>query len=191
MHLIKRMPRLFEATRLQQYLGYQRFFLACDGELRFVGRRPTRVRPKAEDTSGVWPKPETAHEKPLAPRVLQQERRLKSEFAFFQSLWRLFLPTYFVNCRRTVLKQNFKGPYLILEREIKFCRCLVTFFIKREIRHFHVVVVQKRERNIQKVWCTCKVVVLLIKPIVFMAFSLPSASLDLKVPNEKKRGTTW
>ena len=150
MHLIKRMPRLFEATRLQQYLGYQRFFLACDGELRFVGRRPTRVRPKAEDTSGVWPKPETAHEKPLAPRVLQQERRLKSEFAFFQSLWRLFLPTYFVNCRRTVLKQNFKGPYLILEREIKFCRCLVTFFIKREIRHFHVVVVQKRERNIQK-----------------------------------------
>ena len=26
--------------------GYQRFFLACDGELRFVGRRPTRVWPK-------------------------------------------------------------------------------------------------------------------------------------------------
>ena len=34
------------------YPGYQRFFLACDGELRFVGRRPTSVRPKAEDTSG-------------------------------------------------------------------------------------------------------------------------------------------
>ena len=35
--------------------------------------------------------------------------------------------------------------------------------------------------------CTCKVVVLLIKPIVFLfffflTFSLPSASLDLKVP---------
>ena len=58
------------------YPGYERFFLACDGELRFVGRRPTRVRPKAEDTSGeathffkTWPKAETAHEKPLAPRV--------------------------------------------------------------------------------------------------------------------------
>ena len=41
-----------------------RFFLACDEELR---------RPQAEDTSGslfnTWPKPETAHEKPLAPRV--------------------------------------------------------------------------------------------------------------------------
>ena len=33
------------------YLGYQRFFLACVGELRFVGRRAaTGVRPKAEDT---------------------------------------------------------------------------------------------------------------------------------------------
>ena len=35
----------------------------------------------------------------------------------------------------------------------------------------------------KKVWCTCEVVVLLIKPIVFLTFSLPSASLDLKVPN--------
>ena len=30
--------------------------------------------------------------------------------------------------------------------------------------------------------CTCKVVVSLIKPFVFLTFSLPSASLDLKVP---------
>ena len=29
-------------------------------------------------------------------------------------------------------------------------RRLFTFFIKREIRHFHVVVVQKRQRNVQK-----------------------------------------
>ena len=35
----------------------------------------------------------------------------------------------------------------------------------------------------KKAWCTCKVVVLLIKPIVFLTFSLPSASLDVKVPN--------
>ena len=34
------------------YPGYQRFFLAWVGELRFVGRRPTRVRPKGEDTCG-------------------------------------------------------------------------------------------------------------------------------------------
>ena len=36
------------------------------------------------------------------------------------------------------------------EKEIKFRRCLVTFAIKHEIRHFHVTVVQKRERNVQK-----------------------------------------
>ena len=35
------------------YPGYQRFFLACDEELSpGVGRRPTCVRPKAEETSG-------------------------------------------------------------------------------------------------------------------------------------------
>ena len=32
----------------------------------------------------------------------------------------------------------------------------------------------------KKVRCTCEVVVLLIKPIVFLTFSLSSASLDLK-----------
>ena len=35
----------------------------------------------------------------------------------------------------------------------------------------------------KKAWCTGKVVVLLIKPIVFLTFPLPSASLDLKVPD--------
>ena len=34
----------------------------------------------------------------------------------------------------------------------------------------------------KKAWCTCIVVVLLIKPIVFLTFLLPAASLDLKVP---------
>ena len=36
----------------------------------------------------------------------------------------------------------------------------------------------------KKAWCTCKVVVLLIKPIVFFTFLLLFASLDLKVPND-------
>ena len=44
-------PTKFRFARHFHYPGYQRFFLACDGELRFVGRGPTRVRPKAEDTS--------------------------------------------------------------------------------------------------------------------------------------------
>ena len=43
----------------------------------------------------------------------------------------------------------------------------------------------------KKAWCTCKVVVLLIKPIVFLTFSLPSASLDLKIPNKRMRERCW
>ena len=78
------------------------------------------------------------------------ERRLKSEFAFFQSLSRLFLLTYFVKCRRTLLKLNSKEPNPSSEREIKFRRCLFTFSTSRVIRHFHVVVVQKRRRIVQK-----------------------------------------
>ena len=81
------------------------------------------------------------------------------------------------------MELNFKGPNSSSEKQTKFCRCLFTSSIKREIRHFHVVVEQKREWKVQKVWCTCEVVVLLIKPIVFMTFSLSSPSLDLKVPN--------
>ena len=39
--------------------------------------------------------------------------------------------------------------------------------MKREIRHFHVVVVQKRERNVQKRVMHVQSCFLLIKPIVF------------------------
>ena len=43
------------------------------------------------------------------------------------------------------------GPYPSSGiREIKFRRGLFTFSTKREIRHFHVVVAQKRQRNVQK-----------------------------------------
>ena len=40
--------------------------------------------------------------------------------------------------------------------------------LKREIWYFHVVVVQTRLRNVKKVRYTYKVVVLLIKRIVFL-----------------------
>ena len=56
---------------------------------------------------------------------------------------------------------------------------------KREIRHFDVVVVQRRQRNVQKsVIGTCKVVVLCNKPVAFLPFSLPSPSWLLKLPKE-------
>ena len=55
----------------------------------------------------------------------QRKRRLKSEFAFFQSWLRLFQLTYFAKCRRTLLKLNSWGQYPSSEREIKFRRRLL------------------------------------------------------------------
>ena len=71
--------RFLKRRPILVYPGYQGFFLACVGKLRFVGRRPTRVRLKAGERHerrsrekkragslfNTWPKPETAYEKPL------------------------------------------------------------------------------------------------------------------------------
>ena len=93
----------------------------------------------------------------------------------------------FVKCRRTLLKLNFKGPYPSSEREIKFRRCLFMSSIKHEIRHFHVVVVQKRERNVQKM-CDARVICCVVyKTYCFLTFSSPSASLALKVVVKRLR----
>ena len=54
--------------------------------------------------------------------------------------------------------------------------------IKREFRHLHVVVVQQRQRNVQKsvmhVQSCCFA-------IAFLSFSLPSPSSLLKLPNDE------
>ena len=67
---------------------------------------------------------------------------------------------------------NPKGPYVSLEKEKQNFCVVVTYSIKRarEIRKFHVTVVQQRLRNVQKrvmqvqrcFFCQCK-------PIVFFA----------------------
>ena len=74
----------------------------------------------------------------------------KSEFAFFQSSLRILQVTNFVKCRWTLLKLNSWEPYPSPEIERKFRRRLCTSSVKREIRHFHVTVVQWRQRNVQK-----------------------------------------
>ena len=51
-------------------------------------------------------------------------------------LSRLFLPTYFVKSRLTLLKSNSKGPYPSSEREIKFPLYLFTFSIKCKLGIF-------------------------------------------------------
>ena len=83
-------------------------------------------------------------------RRRQTKRPWKSEFASFQSSSRLLPVSNFVRCRRTLRKLNSWEPYHNSERERKFRRRLCTSSVQPEIRHFHVVVVQWRQRNVQK-----------------------------------------
>ena len=53
--------------------------------------------------------------------------------------------------RTNTFELNSKGPYQSSEKE-KESRCHdIPSSIKREIRHFHIVVVQQRQRNVQKI----------------------------------------
>ena len=91
-----------------------------------------------------------------SPREKQQRRRwlqkrhLRSEFAPLQTLSRLFRLVQFVKCWRIFLEliMNSKGLYRRSRKE-KESRCLVFTSCQREIRHFHVIVMQKRQRNVQ------------------------------------------
>ena len=69
-----------------------------------------------------------------------------SKFALFQTSSILFNSIHFVKCW-----QNPRGPYLSLEREETFCVAF-TNSVKRagEIRKFHVAVVQRWLKNVEK-----------------------------------------
>ena len=79
-----------------------------------------------------------------------QKRHLKSEFALLQTLSRLFHLVYFVKCWQMFLKFNSKGLYQSSGKENENCCFVFPSSTKREIRRFHVVVVQRRQRNVQK-----------------------------------------
>ena len=69
-----------------------------------------------------------------------RKRLLKSEFAFFIPLWRLSQLAYFVKCKRTLLEPNSKQPYPSSDRGRNFRRRLFMSSVKRDIRHFNVIV---------------------------------------------------
>ena len=107
-----------------------------------------------------------------------RKRHLKSEFALLQTLSRLFKLVQFVKCWPIFLELNSKRLYQSSGK--KRSRCLVfTSSTKRQIRYFHVVVVQRRQRSVLKsvMHLFCK-----SKPITFLPFSLPSPSSLLKLP---------
>ena len=80
----------------------------------------------------------------------QQKRQFWNEFPSSQSLSRLFQFAENGNCSWISLELISWGPHSSLEREKEIRRRLFTSSIKLAIRHFHVVVVQGRWRNVQK-----------------------------------------
>ena len=79
-----------------------------------------------------------------------RKRHLKSEFALPQTLSRLFYLVEFVKCWQIVVELNSKGLHQSSGKEKESCCLLFPSSTKREIRQFHVVVVQRRQRNVQK-----------------------------------------
>ena len=67
-----------------------------------------------------------------------------------QSLSGMFHLVHFVKCWQIFLELNSKRLYQSWGKEKESCRLVFTSSTKREIRHFHVVVVQRRQRNVQK-----------------------------------------
>ena len=84
-----------------------------------------------------------------------------------------------MKCLRNFLGLNLKGPYLSLEKEKYNNFCLVfTYSIKRvcRIRKFHVAVVQRLKRIVQKSVMNVQSCCLLIKTCYFLPFSVSSSS---------------
>ena len=81
-------------------------------------------------------------------RRRRQKRRLKREFAFFQSS--SWFPQSLTLSNVGELSWSWISKnrnHVPAERERKFCRPLFAFSTKREIRHFYVVVERWRQRN--------------------------------------------
>lgn len=77
-----------------------------------------------------------------------QKRHLKSEVALLQT--RSFLLIQLVKCWKFLVVLNSKRMIRSSGKEKESRRLVFTFSTKREIRHFYVVVVQQRQRNVQK-----------------------------------------
>ena len=110
--------------------------------------------------------------------TLRSNNATATRTSLFQPLSRLFLPTYFEKCRRTLLKINSKGPYPSCEGKIKFRCCLFAFSIK--------AFSSRRRRAITAKKCTKKCEALanllfgVLNLIVFLKYSLLSGCWILK-----------
>ena len=79
-----------------------------------------------------------------------RKRHLQSEFALPQTWSHLFHLVKFVKRWQSFLQLNSNGLHQSSGKEKERCCFLLPSSTKREIRQFRVVVVQRRQRNVQK-----------------------------------------
>ena len=91
-----------------------------------------------------------------------------------------WVATYLLCNFVTFQKLNSKEPYRSSEREI-VSSLLACVLHKREIKHFHVAVVQKRQRNVCD---ACDARAELLFCLLNLMFRDTVVSLDLKVPTD-------
>ena len=86
----------------------------------------------------------------------QQQRRqlwkhdLKSEFTLLQILSHLFHLVYCIKCWQLFLELNSKGLYQSSGKEKDSCCLVFLSLTKRKFGHFHIVVVQQQQINVQE-----------------------------------------
>ena len=94
---------------------------------------------KAMFTAGVWKVLDSfIHELKQRRWRRLRKRHLKSEIVKFVKCWQISL------------ELNSKGLYQSSGKEKQNCYFLFSSSTKREIRHLHAVVLQRRLRNVQK-----------------------------------------
>ena len=117
-------------------------------------------------------------------RRRQRKLRLRNEFAFFQSLSPLFLPTYSVKCRRTLPKLNYLVSACPSSRKRKTISSSLVYVLHKTwnwifSRRSRAVTAKKftkkRAARAELLFC-------LLNRLLLLTFSLLSASSDLNVP---------
>ena len=116
-----------------------------------------------------------------------RKRRLKSEFAFFQSPSRILQLIYFVKLQGNPFWAEFLRTILSSERERKFSRRFLTSSIKGEIRHFPVYREVTAKKCTKKLDARAELLFCPFNLLLFWRFSLSSPSWHLKVPNSKSK----
>ena len=140
-------PRYVFNVYATKFLAPRKYLINC---LKTAGIFRKRWQSECKLFEGASQTCSPRRERKQHRRRRLRKRRLKSEVALLQTLSRLFHIVQFVKCWQFFLELNSR----ILNRssgEEKETRCLLfTSSTKREIMNFHVVVVQWRQRNLQK-----------------------------------------